>query len=119
MEYESAFALGPLVGVADGNAVIRASTLCDELGMDTISVGATIAWAMECFERGMLTLDDTGGMDLRFGSGDELLECIRLIAEREGVGDLLAEGSLRASRVVGQGSDAWAMQVKGLGDARI
>ena len=114
MEYESAFALGPLVGVADGNAVIRASTLCDELGMDTISVGATIAWAMECFERGMLTLDDTGGMDLRFGSGDELLECIRLIAEREGVGDLLAEGSLRASRVVGQGSDAWAMQVKGL-----
>ena len=114
MEYESAFALGPLVGVADGNAVIRASTLCDELGMDTISVGATIAWAMECFERGMLTVEDTGGIDLRFGSGDELLECIRLIAEREGVGDLLAEGSLRASRVVGQGSDAWAMQVKGL-----
>ena len=114
MEYESAFALGPLVGVADGNAVIRASTLCDELGMDTISVGATIAWAMECFERGILTPEDTGGIDLRFGSGEELLECIRLIAERKGIGDLLAEGSLRASRVVGQGSDAWAMQVKGL-----
>ena len=114
MEYESAFALGPLVGVADGNAVIRASTLCDELGMDTISVGATIAWAMECFERGILTLDDTGGIDLRFGSSDELLECIRLIAERRGIGDLLAEGSLHASQAVGQGSDAWAMQVKGL-----
>ena len=114
MEYESAFALGPLVGVADGNTVIRASTLCDELGMDTISVGATIAWAMECFERGILTLDDTGGLDLRFGSGDELLSCIRLIAKREGTGDLLAEGSLRASKIIGQGSDAWAMQVKGL-----
>lgn len=114
MEYESAFALGPLVGVADGNMVIRASTLCDELGMDTISVGATIAWAMECFERGILTVEDTGGIDLRFGSGEELIECIGFIAEREGVGDLLAEGSLRASRIVGQGSDAWAMQVKGL-----
>ena len=114
MEYESAFALGPLVGVADGNTVIRASTLCDELGMDTISIGATIAWAMECFERGILTLEDTGGIDLRFGSGEELLECVRLIADRKGIGDLLAEGSLRASRVVGQGSDAWAMQVKGL-----
>ena len=114
MEYESAFALGPLVGVADGNTVIRASTLCDELGMDTISVGATVAWAMECFERGILTIEDTGGIDLRFGSGDELLECIRLISGREGIGDLLAEGSLRASQIVGQGSDAWAMQVKGL-----
>lgn len=114
MEYESAFALGPLVGVADGNTVIRASTLCDELGMDTISVGATIAWAMECFERGILTSEDTGGMDLRFGSGEDLLECIRHIAHREGIGSLLAEGSLKASRKIGQGSEAWAMQVKGL-----
>ncbi len=114
MEYESAFALGPLVGVADGNTVIRASTLCDELGMDTISVGATIAWAMECFERGILTAEDTGGMDLRFGSGEDLLECIRHIAHREGIGSLLAEGSLKASRKIGQGSEAWAMQVKGL-----
>ena len=114
MEYESAFALGPLVGIADGNTVIRASTLCDELGMDTISTGATIAWAMECFERGVLTDQDTGGIDLRFGSGDKLLECIRLISEREGIGDLLADGSLRASRDIGQGTEAWAMQVKGL-----
>ncbi len=114
MEYESAFALGPLVGVADGNTVIRASTLCDELGMDTISVGATIAWAMECFERGILTTEDTNGIDLRFGGGDELLECVRLIAERRGIGDLLAEGSRGAAQLIGQGTDAWAMQVKGL-----
>ena len=114
MEYESAFALGPLVGVADGNTVIRASTLCDELGMDTISVGATIAWAMECFERGILTTEDTDGIDLRFGGGDELLECVRLIAERRGIGDLLAEGSRGAAQLIGQGTNAWAMQVKGL-----
>ena len=114
MEYESAFALGPLVGVADGNSVIRASTLCDELGMDTISVGATIAWAMECFERGIISLEDTDGVDLRFGNDEELLQCIRLIAERKGIGNLLAEGSLRASQTVGRNSDAWAMQVKGL-----
>ena len=114
MEYESAFALGPLVGVSDANAVIRASVMCDDLGMDTISAGATIAWAMECFEKGILTAADTGGVSLRFGSGDALLECARLIGERKGIGGLLAEGSLRASQIVGQGSDAWAMQVKGL-----
>ena len=114
MEYESAFALGPLVGIAEGNTVIRASTLCDELGMDTISVGATIAWAMECFERGVLTAEDTDGIDLRFGGGDELLECVRLIAERKGIGDLLAEGSRGAAELIGQGTESWAMQVKGL-----
>ncbi len=114
MEYESAFALGPLVGVSDANAVIRASVMCDELGMDTISAGATIAWAMECFEKGILTAADTGGISLRFGSGNALLECARLIGERKGIGELLADGSLRASQTVGQGSDAWAMQVKGL-----
>lgn len=114
MEYESAFALGPLVGVSDGSAVIRTSTLCDELGLDTISTGATIAWAMECFDKGILTLEDTGGINLRFGNADALVECVNLIAQRSGIGDLLAEGSLRASHTVGNGTDAWAMQVKGL-----
>ena len=114
MEYESGFALGPLVGVGDPNAVIRASHLCDELGMDTISAGGTIAWAMECFEQGILTTDDTGGIELRFGNQEALLACLRLIAEREGVGDLLAGGSRAAAQVVGHGSDGWAMHVKGL-----
>ena len=114
MEYESGFALGPLVGVGDPNAVIRASHLCDELGMDTISAGGTIAWAMECFEQGILTADDTGGIELRFGNQEALLACLRLIAEREGVGDLLAGGSRAAAQVVGHGSDGWAMHVKGL-----
>jgi aldehyde:ferredoxin oxidoreductase len=114
MEYESTFALGSLVGIGDPNAVIRASTLCDEMGMDTISAGATIAWAMESFEKGLLTLEDTGGIDLSFGNSEAVIECLRMIAHREGIGDMLAEGSLRASQVIGNGSDAWAMQVKGL-----
>jgi aldehyde:ferredoxin oxidoreductase len=114
MEYESAFALGPLVGVSDPNAVIRASHLCDELGMDTISAGATIAWAMECFEKGILTPRDTGGIDLRFGNAEAVMTCLRLIASREGIGELLAQGSRRAAQIVGQGSEDWAMHVKGL-----
>ena len=115
MEYESVFALGPLVGVSDRDAVIRASHYCDEAGMDTVSAGATIAWAMECFERGLLTLDDTDGLDLRFGNASALLECLRQIATRNGkLGRLLSEGSRRASSILGHGSDYWAMHVKGL-----
>lgn len=114
MEYESAYSLGSLVGVGDPNAVIRASALCDEMGMDTVSAGATIAWAMESFERGILTLEDTGGLDLRFGNADAVMKCLMLIAQRDGIGDLLADGTARAAQLVGGGSDAWAMQVKGL-----
>ncbi len=114
MEYESAFALGPLVDVGDANAVIRASLLCDELGVDTISSGATIAWAMECFERGILSREDTGGIDLRFGNADAVMASLQLIADRQGIGDMLAEGSRIASRTVGHGSGDWAMHVKGL-----
>lgn len=123
MEYESAFALGPLVGVSDPNAMIRASHFCDEAGIDTISAGVTIAWAMECFSRGTdiallggtgPTIADTGGLGLRFGDADSLLEGLRQIAERRGLGDLLAEGSRRASEIVGGGSGDWAMHVKGL-----
>ena len=114
MEYESLFALGPLCGVGDPNVVVRAARVCDALGMDTISAGVTIAWAMECTERGLLTPQDAGGLRLRFGDGDALLEALEMIASREGLGDLLAEGTRRASARLGQGSEAWAMHVKGL-----
>lgn len=114
VEYESGFALGPLVGIKDANTVIRASTLCDELGMDTISAGATIAWAMECYEKGLLTDADTGGIALEFGNDEAVIACLRLIGDREGLGDLLADGSRIAAQKVGQGSGAWAMHVKGL-----
>ena len=115
MEYESVFALGPLVGVSDRDAVIRASHYCDEVGMDTVSAGATVAWAMECYERGLLTVEDTDGLDLRFGNAPALLECLERIATRNGkLGQLLSDGSRHASSVLGRGSDYWAMHVKGL-----
>ena len=109
LEYESLFALGSLCGVGDGDAVLRASQRCDELGIDTISAGGTIAFAMECVERGLL--DEPW---LTFGSGDAVLKAIDLIGRREGVGALLAEGSRRAAEIIGQGSIAFAPQVKGL-----
>ena len=115
MEYESAFALGPLVGVGDRETIIRASHYCDAVGMDTISAGGTVAWAMECFERGILTPSDTDGLDLRFGNADALLPCLEAIAARSGnLGRLLSEGTRIAADTVSRGSDAWAMHVKGL-----
>ena len=109
IEYESLFALGSLCGVSDREAVLRASQRCDELGIDTISAGGTIAFAMECVERGLL--DEPW---LTFGSGAALLKAIDLIGAREGLGQLLAEGSRCVAEVIGQGSIAFAPQVKGL-----
>ena len=114
MEYESSFALGPLVGVGDPNAIIRASRMCDELGMDTISAGATVAWAMESYERGLLSDTEVGGRELEFGSAEALTSTLELIGSREGLGDLLAGGSRAAAEHVGGGSEGWAMHVKGL-----
>jgi aldehyde:ferredoxin oxidoreductase len=109
VEYESVFALGSLCGVGDSDAVLRASRRCDELGIDTVSAGGTIAFAMECVERGLL--DEAW---LTFGNGDAVLRALDLIGRREGVGDLLAEGSRRAALAIGRGSVAFAPQVKGL-----
>jgi aldehyde:ferredoxin oxidoreductase len=109
VEYESLFALGSLCNVEDADIVLRASRRCDDLGIDTISTGGTIAFAMECVERGLL--DETW---LRFGSGDALLKAVDLIGRREALGDLLAEGSRRAAIAIGYGSMAFAPHVKGL-----
>ena len=109
VEYENVFALGPLCGVADPDAVLAASGLCDELGLDTLSAGGTIAWAMECAERGLIDAPW-----LRFGDGDAMLRALEEIGRRQGVGDLLAEGSRRAAALVGNGADAFAVHVKGL-----
>lgn len=109
VEYESLFALGSLCGVGDAGTVLRASQRCDELGLDTISAGGTIAFAMECVERGWLAEPW-----LKFGSGDALLRAIDLVGSREGLGNLLAEGSCRAAHQIGHNSIAFAPQVKGL-----
>ena len=109
VEYESLFALGSLCGVGDADEVLRASQRCDDLGIDTISAGGTIAFAMECVERGWL--DEPW---LTFGSGQALLRALDLIGSRAGLGDLLAEGSRRAAETIGHDSIAIAPQVKGL-----
>jgi aldehyde:ferredoxin oxidoreductase len=109
VEYENVFALGPLCGVSDPDAVLSASSLCDELGIDTISAGGTLAWAMECAERGLIDAPW-----LRFGDADALTRALTEIGRREGLGDLLAEGSRAAAETVGQGSAAFAPHVKGL-----
>ena len=109
VEYENVFALGPLCGVSDPDAVLAASARCDELGIDTISAGGTIAWAMECAERGLIDAPW-----LRFGDAGALLRILDEIGEREGLGALLAEGSRAAAARVGQGSEAFAPHVKGL-----
>jgi aldehyde:ferredoxin oxidoreductase len=109
LEYESLFALGSLCGVSDADAVLRAAKWCDEVGIDTISAGGTIAFAMECVERGWLAEPW-----LTFGSGAAVLRAIEMIGNRDGIGDLLAEGSRRAAGTIGHGSIAFAPQVKGL-----
>jgi len=113
-EYESLASLGVNLGLDDLIAVCKSNEMCNYLGMDTVSLGATLAWAMECFEKGLLTLDDTGGVPLQFHDADAVVKLIEMIAYRRGVGDLLADGSQRASQRVGRGSDAFLTTVKGL-----
>jgi aldehyde:ferredoxin oxidoreductase len=112
LEYETQFALGPLLGIDDPDAVLAAAALCDRYGMDSISVGGTLAWAMESVRRGALALDEAGGLE--FGATEAVPAAITAMAYREGVGALLADGSRAAARRLGRGSEAWAMQVKGL-----
>jgi aldehyde:ferredoxin oxidoreductase len=109
VEYENVFALGPMCGISDPDAVLTASGRCDELGLDTISAGGTIAWAMECAERGLIDAPW-----LRFGDAGALLRALDEIGERRGLGELLADGSRRAAERVGGGSAAFAPHVKGM-----
>jgi aldehyde:ferredoxin oxidoreductase len=110
VEYENVFALGPMCGVSDPDAVLAASARCDELGIDTISAGGTIAWAMECAQRGLIDAPW-----LRFGDSGALLRVLDEIGGRgTPLGSLLAEGSRRASRKVGADSASFAPHVKGL-----
>lgn len=109
LEYENLFALGPLCGIDDAEIVLEACQKCDELGLDTISAGGTIAFAMECAERGYL--DEP---DLRFGDGTALLHALDLIASGEGIGRRLAQGSRRLALEIGHDTIDFAPQVKGL-----
>jgi aldehyde:ferredoxin oxidoreductase len=109
LEYESLFALGPLCGVSDPNVVLEAARRCDRLGLDTISAGATVAFAMECAEKGLLEAPG-----LRFGDGRALLDLLERIGTRNGIGDLLAEGTRAAAGRIGGEAPDFAPHVKGL-----
>jgi aldehyde:ferredoxin oxidoreductase len=113
-EFESTYSLGSTVGVDYLPAVIAADRLCDEYGIDTISAGVAIGWAMELYEKGILTKKETDGLDLKFGNHAAMIEMLRKIAYREGLGDLLGQGTKKAAGKIGQGTADYAMQVKGL-----
>ncbi|MGC9781363.1 MAG: hypothetical protein HZR80_19130 [Candidatus Heimdallarchaeota archaeon] len=113
-EYEALGALGSNCGVDDLKAVCKANELCNGYSMDVISVGVTIGFAMECYEKGLLTNEETDGLELTFGNGKALVEIVEKIAKREGLGDLLAEGVKRAAEKIGKGAEELAVNVKGL-----
>jgi len=113
-EYETAYALGSSCGIYDLGAVIAADQLCDQLGLDTISVGVTISFAMECFQKALLTLEDTGGIDLSFGNAEAVLRLIHDAAFRTGFGARIALGSRAMAEQIGRGSEAFAMHAKGM-----
>ncbi len=112
-EYESIGLLGSNLGIDDIYAVAASNQRCNALGLDTISTGCTLSWAMECFEKGLLTKEDTGGIELKWNDPEKVLELIEMIAKRQGIGNLLAEGSRGAARRVGRDTEKYAVQVKG------
>lgn len=111
-EYETLSTFGTFCGIDDLEAIAYANQLCNAYGMDTISCGATIAWAMDCFEKGLLTTEDTDGLELRFGNTDVMIQMVEKIAHRDGFGDLLAEGSARAAEKIGRGTEDLVVTVK-------
>ena len=113
-EFESIGMLGPNIGIGDKEFLVIASDICDRYGLDTISTGSVIAFAMECYEKGILTKEDLGGLKLEWGSIEATLKLIEMIAKREGFGNILAEGVKKASEIIGKGSEKYAMHVKGL-----
>jgi aldehyde:ferredoxin oxidoreductase len=113
-DFETIYAFGSNNGISNLDAIITADRLSDELGLDSVSAGVTIGFAMECFEKGILTLKDTDGIDLRFGNDEAMIKVLRKMAYRDGIGDLLADGSLAAAKKIGKGSEKFSIQVKGL-----
>jgi aldehyde:ferredoxin oxidoreductase len=111
-EYETTASLGSLCGIDDLVAISKANELCSSYGLDTIGTGATIAWAMECYEDGLITSSDTGGLELRFGNAEAMVQLVEQIALREGFGDILADGSYRAAERIGGGARSRVMHVK-------
>lgn len=113
-EYETNTMFGSNIGNDNLEAIVKANSICDKLGIDTVSAGNVVAFAMECYEKGILTTKDTDGLELEFGNVDAALQLLHMIAYRDGIGDLLAEGVRFASRTIDKGSGIFAMQSKGM-----
>jgi aldehyde:ferredoxin oxidoreductase len=111
-EYETLSTFGSYCGVSDLTAIAYANQLCNQYGMDTISCGATIAWAFNAFDEGLLTIEDSGGLDLSYGNADSMVKLTEMIGKREGFGDLLAEGSAHAAERIGRGTEGLVVTVK-------
>ncbi len=113
-EYETLSTFGSYCGVSDLAAISEANQICNMHGVDTISCGATIAFAMECFEKGLIGLEQTGGLELRFGNAEAMLDALRQIVENRGpLGTVLSQGSARAAKVWGPATEACLITVKG------
>ena len=112
-EYETIAGFSSNCGVDDIQAMAKANELCNRYTMDSISTSSAVSFAMECFEHGLIGLEETGGLELRFGNAEAMVKCVELIAHREGIGDLLAEGTRRAAEIIGGDARFFAMQIKG------
>jgi aldehyde:ferredoxin oxidoreductase len=113
IEYETLSLMGPNCMIDDLGTLCKANDICNRLGVDTIGDGAVIAFAMECYERGVITKEDTDGIELTWGNGDALVAMTEKIGRREGFGAILADGAKRAAERIGKGSEAWAIHVGG------
>jgi len=113
-EFETIYSFGTETGVTNLDAVIAADRVADELGLDSISAGVTIGFAMELYEKGILTAADTDGLELTFGNDQAMMTLLRLMAYRQGIGDILADGTKASASKIGKGSEKYAMHVKGL-----
>ena len=113
-EYETCAALGSLCMNTNLESMAKANDLCNRLGIDTISAGVSIAFAMECYEKGIITKADTEGAELRWGDSDTIIEMVRQIGNSEGFGATLGQGVRNAAEKIGRGAERYAMHVKGL-----
>jgi aldehyde:ferredoxin oxidoreductase len=113
-DYETIYGFGSICEVDDIQALCKADEICDEYGIDLITTSMCVAWAMECYEKGIFTKADTGGIDLRWGNADAMIELTEQIGKREGLGALLAKGTREAARIIGKGSERFTIENKGV-----
>jgi len=114
VEYEPLWAFGPHCGVDRLDAILKAMDLCNYYGLDSLSTGNIVGFAMDCYEHGILTKEDTDGLELEFGNAEAMVELVHKIGKREGIGDILAEGVKRAAEKIGKGAEKYANHIKGL-----